>query len=224
MAHAGCVFVASIQPSRTFEDLFCPAMECMCAQTRPRFIIIIIIIIIIIAFKGAIQDFLQSPHSAVNCLQHVRSSGPGTWNTSSAYTLIRKSFWGMESKPMLTPSEKSLLLDAHRRIKPMMLHNAGQRTQHTTGRAIPTQSWPATCQYDLDTRRRRRRSLLLLLLMMITCQYDLDTRRRRRRSLLLLLLMMMTNEQVHISAYKSPTWCNQKCKAYSIQAGQNKLC
>ena len=40
-------------------------------------IIIIIIMIIIIAFKGAIQDFLQSHHSAANCLQHVRSSGPG---------------------------------------------------------------------------------------------------------------------------------------------------
>ena len=36
-----------------------------------------IIIIIIIAFKGAIRDFLQSPHSAANCLQHVRSSGQG---------------------------------------------------------------------------------------------------------------------------------------------------
>ena len=35
------------------------------------------IIIIIIAFKGAIRDFLQSPHSGANCLQHVRSSGPG---------------------------------------------------------------------------------------------------------------------------------------------------
>ena len=37
----------------------------------------IIIIIIIITFKGAIRDFLQSPHSAANCLQHVRSSGQG---------------------------------------------------------------------------------------------------------------------------------------------------
>ena len=35
----------------------------------------IIIIIIIIAFKGAIPDVLQFPHSATNCLQHVRSSG-----------------------------------------------------------------------------------------------------------------------------------------------------
>ena len=41
-------------------------------------IIKIMIIMIIIAFKGAIRDFLQSPHSAANCLQHVRSSGPGT--------------------------------------------------------------------------------------------------------------------------------------------------
>ena len=40
-------------------------------------IIIIIIIVIIIAFKGAIRDFLQSPHSAANRLQHARSSGPG---------------------------------------------------------------------------------------------------------------------------------------------------
>ena len=36
-----------------------------------------IIIIIIIAFKGTIRDFLQCPHSAANCLQHIRSSGPG---------------------------------------------------------------------------------------------------------------------------------------------------
>ena len=42
-------------------------------------------IIIIITFKGAIRDFLRSPHSAANCLQHVRSNGPGTCNTSGAY-------------------------------------------------------------------------------------------------------------------------------------------
>ena len=39
---------------------------------------LLVIIIIIITFKGAIRDFLQSPHSAANCLQHVCSSGPGT--------------------------------------------------------------------------------------------------------------------------------------------------
>ena len=37
----------------------------------------IIIIIIIIAFKDAVRDFLQSPHSASNSLQQVRSSGLG---------------------------------------------------------------------------------------------------------------------------------------------------
>ena len=32
---------------------------------------------IVIELKGAIRDFLQSPHGAANCLQHVRSIGPG---------------------------------------------------------------------------------------------------------------------------------------------------
>ena len=36
-----------------------------------------IIIIILVAFKCTIQDFLQSPHSATNCLEHVHSSGLG---------------------------------------------------------------------------------------------------------------------------------------------------
>ena len=49
-------------------------------------IIIIIIIIIVIAFKCAIRDFLQSPHCAANCLQHVRSSGPGATMCKSCAT------------------------------------------------------------------------------------------------------------------------------------------
>ena len=40
-------------------------------------VVVIIIIIIIISIKGAIRDFLQSPHCAANRLQHVRSSGLG---------------------------------------------------------------------------------------------------------------------------------------------------
>ena len=36
-----------------------------------------IIMIIIVALKGAIREVLQSPHCAVSCLQHVRSSSPG---------------------------------------------------------------------------------------------------------------------------------------------------
>ena len=48
-----------------------------CLPQVRNIIIIMIIIIIIIVFKSAIRDFLQSPHCAVNHLQHVRSSGPG---------------------------------------------------------------------------------------------------------------------------------------------------
>ena len=39
---------------------------------------------IIIAFKGAIRDVLQSPHSAANCLQS--SSGPGAIVSTSRAT------------------------------------------------------------------------------------------------------------------------------------------
>ena len=35
----------------------------------------VMIVILIIALKGAVRDFLQSPHCAANCLQHVRSFG-----------------------------------------------------------------------------------------------------------------------------------------------------
>ena len=33
------------------------------------------VVMMMIAFKGAIQDFFWSPHYAVNCFQHVLSSG-----------------------------------------------------------------------------------------------------------------------------------------------------
>ena len=48
------------------------------------------------------------------------------------YTLIQKSFYGMESEPMLTPREKSPLPEAQRRIEPMTVHHSGQQAQHTT--------------------------------------------------------------------------------------------
>ena len=51
-------------------------------------IIIIIIIIIIIELAGAIQDFLQSPHCAANCLQHTYSSGLGAIMCKSRATQI----------------------------------------------------------------------------------------------------------------------------------------
>ena len=40
----------------------------MCANDR---------VMIMITFKGAIRDFLQSPHCATNCLQHICSSSQG---------------------------------------------------------------------------------------------------------------------------------------------------
>ena len=65
MVHAGWVFVAGIHPSRTWTSIFwVRAMKCMCAQTRPRFIL------------------------------------------SS-----ERVFRGMEFEPMLTPREKSPLLE-----------------------------------------------------------------------------------------------------------------
>ena len=60
------------------------------------------------------------------------------WNTYvhrpdlDLYSHQKKSFWGMESEPMLTPREKFPLLDVQRRIEPTTLHHAGQRAQHTT--------------------------------------------------------------------------------------------
>ena len=39
-------------------------------------------------------------------------------------------FCGMESEPMLTPREKSLLPEAQRRVEPSTLHHAEQRAQH----------------------------------------------------------------------------------------------
>ena len=50
---------------------------CVCACLCACVCVSVIIIMIIITLKGAIRDFLQSHHSAANCLQHVRSSGPG---------------------------------------------------------------------------------------------------------------------------------------------------
>ena len=55
---------------------------------------------------------------------------------TSVYTLIQKGFQEMESEPMLTPMEKSPLLETQKRVEPTKLHHAGQRIQHTTDEAI----------------------------------------------------------------------------------------
>ena len=66
-----CVVSFNVVISLFHWDVFSVSLSCNII------IIIIIVIIVAIAFKVAVRDFLQSPHSATNCLQHARSSGPG---------------------------------------------------------------------------------------------------------------------------------------------------
>ena len=61
----------------TFEQHYSVSQELGCLENCTWVTKKLQIIIRIIAFKGAIRDFLQSPHSAANCLQHAHSSGPG---------------------------------------------------------------------------------------------------------------------------------------------------
>ena len=48
---------------------------------------------------------------------------------------------GTESKPVLTPREKSPLPEAQRRAEPATLHQAIQRAQQTTDWPIPASSY-----------------------------------------------------------------------------------
>ena len=48
------------------------------------------------------------------------------------YSHPKEWFEGKESESMLTPREKSPLLELQRRFEPATLHHAGQQTQHTT--------------------------------------------------------------------------------------------
>ena len=78
--------------------------------------------IIIITFKGAIRDFFQSPHSAANCLQHVRSSGPGaivcksraTHLALSRASVMLRAFWYEGTAQLLSLTElKSHLFELY---------------------------------------------------------------------------------------------------------------
>ena len=70
---------------------------------------------------------------------------------SLVYTLIRKSFWGMEPEPMLTPREKSRLPEnfPQRKIKPMTLHQTGQRAQHATNKLFGSCTGLNLCLFSL---------------------------------------------------------------------------
>ena len=79
------------------------------------------------------------------------------WNAcvhrlTSVYTLIRKSFWRMESKSMLTPREKSSLSvgggggwggSLQRRIEATTLYQAGQRPEHTINELFQPSDCPS---------------------------------------------------------------------------------
>ena len=81
---------------------------CLQKSTYRYNICIYIIIITIIAFKGAIRDFLQSPHSAANCLQHVRSSGSGAIVCKSRATHRALTMCNMScSMPLCTKGQPS---------------------------------------------------------------------------------------------------------------------
>ena len=77
-------------------------------------IIIIIILIIIVAFKGAVREFLQSPHSAANCLQHVRSSDPGAIVCKSRASVMLRATWYKGTAQLLSLTElKSHLFELY---------------------------------------------------------------------------------------------------------------
>ena len=75
---------------------------------------------------GKCQDLLNPCDEIYVCTEQT-----------SVYTLIRKSLWGMESEPLLTSREKSLLkYSPQRSIKLMTLHQAGQQAQHMTNELL----------------------------------------------------------------------------------------
>ena len=50
---------------------------CYTAVIMIIIVVVVVVVVVVVELKGAIRDVLQSPHCAANCLQHVRSSGPG---------------------------------------------------------------------------------------------------------------------------------------------------
>ena len=111
MVHAGCVFVASIHLWRTWMSGSCESAQWNACVHR-----------LDLGLYSHLKEFW------------------GNGVRTSVYTLIRKSFGGMESEPILTPKEKSPLLEVQRRVEPMTLHHTGQRAQHTINWAIPAPS------------------------------------------------------------------------------------
>ena len=82
-----------------------PPLSLSLSHMYTHSLIIIIIIIIIIAFQGAIRDFLQSPHSTANCLQHARSSGLGAIVCKSRANVVLRATWYEGTAQLLSLTE-----------------------------------------------------------------------------------------------------------------------
>ena len=80
-----CVCVCLSNSACMYMQFVCVCV-CMCVCVSERVCVCVCVIIIIIAFKGAIRDLLQSPHSAANRLRHVHSSGLGATMCKSRAT------------------------------------------------------------------------------------------------------------------------------------------
>ena len=82
----------------------------MTTTTTTTMMMMMMMMMMMITFKGAIQDFVQSPHCAANCLQHVRSSGQGAIACKSRAThqgiiACNTSCWYEETAQLLSPTE-----------------------------------------------------------------------------------------------------------------------
>ena len=113
-------------------------------------------LIIIIAFKGAIRDFWQYPHSTVNCLQHVRSSGPAQSCANhvqhieplSRASVMLRATWFEGTAQLLSLTElKSHLFELYFidwTIKPMKERRKPEYPEKTPGNELQKKLWVVT--------------------------------------------------------------------------------
>ena len=117
-------------------------MKCMCAQTRPWFILSSERVSGGMEFEPTLtpreksplpQNFPRGGSNPRRCGQRAQTLSA---SYSGPHTLIPKSLGGMESEPIFTLRKKSPLPEAQRRFEPATLHLAGQPAQHTANWAI----------------------------------------------------------------------------------------
>ena len=79
---------SSSSSSSTSSSSFMVAVVVVVTVVAVVVVAVVIIIILVITLKGAIQDILQSPHRAANCLQHVSSNDEGA-RISGSFESVR---------------------------------------------------------------------------------------------------------------------------------------